>query len=226
MDQNKLLMFMMLSGIGNGSGIGSGLGSGLGDLSGLLFMSMLMKPSASESGSSSPFDVPYTSSGSGINFGDETIKILSIPISRQLLDTVALKLSRMTEQQKNQLISSLVLMLIADKEGGDVGEMLSMAAMMGLNPLMSSVTNGNHAGSSNGSVRVYNSSSNSNSIPSRAALGPSLNYRPLKVGGTVLNRSSIVEDAKSIDVVGDSVATDSNSLHKQYLESKKLRRSK
>lgn len=226
MDQNKLLMFMMLSGLGNSSGLGSGLGSGsgLGDISGLLFMSMLTNPSGS---SSSPFDVPYTSgssgSGSGINFGDETIKILSIPISRQLLDTVSLKLGRMSEQEKNQLISSLVLMLIADKEGGDVGDMLSMAAMMGLSPLMSSVTG--TTGTTNGSVKVYNSTSNS--MPSRFVSGNSLNYKPLKVGGTVLNRSDITEDVKGLEIAGDSLpVANGNGLHKQYLDAKKLRRKK
>lgn len=210
MDFKQMLPMFML-------GLSGNSGEGLGNINNILMLSVLMGSSGSGSNS-----VPY-SSMSGLSFGDETIKILSIPISRQLLDTVSLKLSNMGEEQKNQLISSMLLMLIADKEGGDVGEMLSMAAMMGLNPLMSSLS----SPSSNASitnVRVYKPTQVKPSQPVPLPANLSRN----KVGGTSSNSSDLVSDVKNIDIDRKNVSRVSNNddLHKQYLDAKAARRNR
>jgi hypothetical protein len=59
---------------------------------------------------------------------------------------------------KNQLISALLLMTIAEKEGGEIGEILSVASMMGLQPIMSS-RNGDGSSRTSGKAisRVGNS---------------------------------------------------------------------
>jgi len=225
MEKDQLLMMLMFSGLGGSGGLFSGGSSsgdgGFGDMSNLFMMSMMFGKGGGSlfSSSGGSGDGGFFSSGSGEDgFGDDTMKILSIPLAKQVLDAITIKITSLSEEGKNQLISALLLMTIAEKEGGEIGEILSVASMMGLQPIMSS-RNG-----------VENSrAKRSNEIaPTRQFMRKEkpLSLGNTRVGGQVRVLPAIENEVSALTIDGSQGTSSAVALHESFLESKKKRRQK
>ncbi len=232
MEKDQLLMMLMFSGLGGSGLFGSSSGSGDGDVFGgmgsIFMMSMMLggnggslfSRSSSGSAGSGFFSGGSGNSGSGEDggFGDDAVKILSIPLAKQVLDAITIKLNSLSEERKNQLISALLLMTIAEKEGGEIGEILSVASMMGLQPLMSN----------NGSTKALVGSSRrtNESVPTKQFMRKEkyLSLGSTRVGGQVRILPAIENEVSALTIDGSLGTSSAVALHESFIESKRKRR--